>query len=256
MTTPKVDTFHPEDFSRPSRVICMWSGPRNLSPAMMRSFGSRKDFTVWDEPFFSPFLFVTGKAHPGRDETLKRHETDPQAVARTCLEPVSTPYYFQKHMPHHMLPEFPRDWCRSATHFFLIRHPQRVIASYIKGRAEFKIEDLGFRAQVQLYNEISDLTTTRPPVINALDILKNPETALKTLCAAINIPFDPTMLSWASGPRIEDGAWAPYWYQSVENSTGFTAPPLSMPEIPPRYQAWLDACMEDYIRLKAVQLDV
>ena len=122
-----------------TQVIAMWSGPRNLSTAMMRSFGSRGDCTVWDEPFFAPFLKAAGIDHPGRAETLKAHETDPYVVGQRCAAapPSGHTYYFQKHMPHHMLPEFPLGWAKTAKHFFLIREPARVIASYIKGRAEF-----------------------------------------------------------------------------------------------------------------------
>jgi len=140
-----------------SEIICMWSGPRNLSTAMMRSFGSRPDCTIWDEPFFAPYLKYTGKAHPG---------------------------------------EFRLDWAKSATHFFLIRNPARVIASYIKGRQDVNVDDLGFKAQIQLYDKLSNMTGRPPPVIDSFDILQDPEKALKALCAAIDIPFDNAMLSW------------------------------------------------------------
>ena len=232
-------------------IICMWSGPRNLSTAMMRSFGARADCAVWDEPFFAPFLDATGKPHPGRDETLAAHETDPHKVAAQCGAPHNSPYFFQKHMPHHMRPDFPLDWTKTAAHFFLIRHPQRVIASYAKTRAAFDLSDLGFAAQRQLWE-----TLGRPPVIHSESILQNPETALTKLCAALNIPFDPAMLSWTSGPKPEDGAWAPWWYKSVWASTGFGSPPGALPEIDPAYEALLEACEADYAALAAQSIDV
>lgn len=232
-------------------IICMWSGPRNLSTAMMRSFGARADCAVVDEPFFAPFLKATGKAHPGRAETLAAHETDPDKVAAKCVAPVSEVYHFQKHMPHHMLPEFPMDWAAEATHFFLLRHPQRVIASYAKGRAEFDVHDLGFAAQRRLWQQLG-----QPPVIHSESILRNPEDALRALCGAISIPFDAAMLSWAAGPRDEDGAWAPWWYDSVWRSTGFGASPRDMPTLSPAHQPLLDACLPDYEALSAHALRV
>ena len=232
-------------------IIAMWSGPRNLSTAMMRSFGARPDCAVIDEPFFAPFLNVTGKAHPGRDETLAAHETDPDKVAALCLAQTSQAYSFQKHMPHHMLPEFPMGWAAQAKHFFLLRHPQRVIASYAKGRAEFDLDDLGFAPQRQLWEQLD-----RPPVIHSETILAGPEAALRALCAAIDIPFDPAMLSWPEGPRDEDGAWAPWWYYSVYRSTGFGPPPQSMPPIAAKYQPLLDACLPDYEALAAGAIKV
>ncbi len=235
-----------------SQAICMWSGPRNLSTAMMRSFGGRADCAVLDEPFFAPFLNVTGKEHPGRTETLKSHETDPEKVAQICASPApgGAAYYFQKHMPHHMLPDFPLGWAKSAKHFFLLREPARVIASYAKGRAAFTEDDLGFAPQRRLFDTLQTLTGTPPPIIDSVDILTAPEPMLKALCAALDIPFDTGMLSWPAGARPEDGAWAPYWYASVESSTGFGPPPASQPVVPDAYQDMLRSCERDYAALR------
>lgn len=230
-----------------SIAICMWSGPRNLSTAMMRSFESRADCQVWDEPFFAPFLKATGKAHPGREETLAAHDTDPNRVAQKCQASIDTPYHFQKHMPHHMIKGFPMAWTKGAKHFFLLREPRRVIASYCKGRARFDLDDLGFGPQARLYEYLTAQEGHAPPVIDSLDILNNPEKALRALCRAIDIPFDKAMLSWAAGKRATDGAWAPYWYKSVEASTGFAeAPKAECPEIPECYQDMLMKCEADY----------
>lgn len=232
-------------------IIAMWSGPRNLSTAMMRSFGARADCGVMDEPFFAPFLKVSGKPHPGRAETLAAHETDAKKVEALCLSQSSQTYSFQKHMPHHMLPGFPKTWMKAAKHFFLLRHPQRVIVSYAKGRAEFDLDDLGFAAQHRLWSELG-----QPPVIQSESILKSPEIALQKLCAAIDIPFDPAMLSWPAGARDEDGAWAPYWYDSVHRSTGFGPPPGAMPDIAPQYQPLLEVCLPEYAAMAAHAIKV
>ena len=223
---------------------------------MMRSFGARPDCAVWDEPFFAPFLKQSGKEHPGRAETLAAHETDPQKVASFCVMPApcGAPYYFQKHMPHHMLPNFPLDWTKDGRHFFLIRHPARVIASYAKGRAEFDLDDLGYAPQRYLFENLTELTGHIPPIVDCDDILRAPSQVLPQLCAALDLPWDKAMLSWEAGPRESDGAWAPYWYASVERSTGFGAPPDHLPEVAPQFSAIFDACMADYSALAARRL--
>lgn len=239
------------------QTICMWSGPRNLSTAMMRSFENRADCAVWDEPFFAPFLAVSGKAHPGREETLAAHETDPDKVAKACAElpPESRALYFQKHMPHHMLAEFDRDWMAEAKHFMLIRHPAAVIRSYAKGRAAFDASDIGLIQQLEFFDLISDFQSDIPIVDSGL-FLQNPEGQLRALCKDLGIPFDRSMLSWPSGSRDSDGAWAPYWYKSVEASTGF-GPPGETPEtIDAKYQGILDAVLPAYERLRARALNV
>ena len=234
----------------------MWSGPRNLSTAMMRSFGARADCAVWDEPFYGPFLLATGRDDPGRDEILAVHEIQAKRVAELCQAETGTDYYFQKHMPFQMLEGFPLDWARQAKHFFLLRHPKRVIASYVKVRPEASIEDVGFRAQRRIYETIGHMVGTPPPVIHSEDVLKNPKAALSALCAAIDIPFDPAMLSWEAGLQSEDGAWAPYWYGGVINSTKFAAYDSNMPNIAPRYDGLLLACEDDYNALKERALKV
>ena len=241
-----------------SDIICMWSGPRNLSTAMMRSFGSRSDFAVMDEPFFAPFLAVSDKDHPGRAETLKRHETDPEKVAQLCQAdgPNGEAYVFQKHMPHHMLDEFPLEWAKQARHFFLIREPARVIASYVKGREAFDLDDLGFAPQIRMYDTLSDMTEQVIPIVDSFDILSDPPGILAKLCTALEIPFDPAMLSWPAGPQPEDGAWAPYWYHSVERSTGFQKPPTRTVDIGPEFNEMLAECEADYAKLRARRIRV
>lgn len=231
--------------------ICMWSGPRNLSSAMMRSFEARNDCAVLDEPFFAPYLAVTGVDHPGREETLAAHETDPNKAVKVCLQrpPNDEPLYFQKHMPHQMNDGFDRSWMHQCRHFFLLRDPAAVIASYAKGRTKFTTEDIGFLQQAQLYDEICGWADTPPPIISSEDILKNPEAMLRKLCVALDIQFDPAMLSWPKGRRATDGAWAPYWYKNVEASTGFGEPKETLPAVEPRYLEIYEKCSQAYLPL-------
>jgi len=143
------------------------------------------------------------------------------------------------------------DWAADAAHFFLLRHPARVIASYAKGRASFDLDDLGFAAQHRLWQQLGC-----PPVIHSETILKQPELALRALCRAINIPFDMAMLSWSPGQHEEDGAWAPWWYETVWQSTGFGPPPSERPVVRLEFQALYEACLAGYDALSAKAIQV
>ena len=235
-----------------STPLCLWSGPRNLSTAMMRSFGARSDTRCWDEPFFAAFLDRTGLDHPGRAETLAQCETNPERVCERLLAPVETPYHFQKHMAHHMLPDFPTLWMDQARHVFLLRHPARVIASYAKGRANFTTDDLGFSALRRLHDQLSERRGKAPLIIDDETILRKPEASLRHLCeVGFEIPYDPAMLSWDAGPRPEDGPWAPYWYSNVHASTGFGSPPARLPDISENHQTIYQRCLTDYEVLRS-----
>jgi hypothetical protein len=207
--------------------IAMWSGPRNLSTAMMYAFASRADFAVWDEPFYAPYLKATGADHPLRDEILARHETDPQIVEAQCLGPVpdGKPHFYMKHMPHHMLEGFPLNWSASCVNVHLIRHPARVIASYGAKRSDISADDIGFRQQLAVYRQLGGI------VIDSADIRADPRAAMTHLCAAIGLPFDPAMLAWREGGIAQDGAWAPHWYGAVHRSTGFAGAEAPLPTL-------------------------
>ncbi len=196
--------------------IAMWSGPRNLSTAMMYSFGARRDFSVMDEPFYAAYLKKSGAVHPMRDDILRHHESDPEKIAVSCSAQGS-PHIYMKHMPHHMLDGFPMEWASDCVNIHLIRHPSRVIASYTAKRDAPTLEDIGFRQQADLYDKIGGL------VIDSTDIRANPEGMLKRLCGKIGLEFDPAMLRWPAGPRPEDGIWAAHWYGAVHKSTGFAS---------------------------------
>jgi hypothetical protein len=204
----------------------MWSGPRNISTAMMRSFENRSDTAVVDEPFYAAYLAATGLDHPMREAVLAAQPTDWRVVADQLLGPTleGRPVFYQKHMTHHMLPKVGLDWmagCRSA---FLIRPPEQVLASYTVKRAEVGLEDIGVVRQAELFDREADRLGAAPPVIEGADVLANPRVALSALCEALGIPFSEAMLAWPAGRRATDGVWAPAWYDAVERSTGFDAP--------------------------------
>ena len=228
--------------------IAMWSGPRNLSTAMMYSFGSREDFSIMDEPFYAPFLKATGNDHPMRDDILAAHETDPLAVARSCLAEMPTPHLYMKHMSLHMIEGFPMDWAAECVNIHLIRHPARVIASYAAKWPDVTFDQIGYRQQVELFKQIGGL------VIDSYDVRQNPEKALRSLCSAIDLPFDPAMLTWKAGPRAEDGVWAVHWYGAVHRSTGFAGPEGPLPALEGRLSDLLDAALPYYEKLSALAL--
>lgn len=219
----------------------------------MRSFGARADTVCWDEPFFAAFLDQTGLDHPGRAETLAQCETDIERLIERITTPIDRPYHFQKHMAHHMVDAVPTDWMAEARHVLLLRHPARVIVSYAKGRPDFTADDLGFTRLLTLYTRITDLTGHPPMVVDSDAILQDPETMLRAICEqGFGIPFDQDMLSWPSGSRAEDGPWAPYWYHTVETSTGFGLPPGALPTVPSPYKGILDDCCYVYDRLSTL----
>jgi hypothetical protein len=232
--------------------IAMWSGPRNISTAMMRAFENRPDTAVIDEPFYAAFLAQSGVDHPMREAVLAAGETDPGRVAASLLGPVpgGAAIFYQKHMTHHMLDGFDLAWMDHCRHAFLIRSPERVLASYAAQRAEVELADIGFVQQSELFDEVAARLGRAPPVVDAEDVLTDPARALAALCAALDIDFDPAMLSWPAGPRATDGVWAPVWYQAVERSTGFGPPRPEPPTLEPHLQAIAEAARPHYERLK------
>lgn len=203
----------------------MWSGPRNLSTAMMYSFASRTDFSVMDEPFYAPYLAATGADHPMRENILAHHETDPAAVAEICAAPVSTPHFYMKHMSHHMLPGFLLDWADSCVNVHLIRHPARVISSYAAKRDAPVLNDIGYLQQRRVYEQLGGI------VVDSADVRADPQRMLRLLCQKIDLPFDPAMLRWPAGPKAEDGIWAAHWYGAIHQSTGFAGAEGPMPAL-------------------------
>jgi hypothetical protein len=201
----------------------MWSGPRNVSTAFMRSWENRADTVVVDEPFYAHYLLATGIGHPGRDEVLAHHETDWRRVVDSLLAPLppGVGVFYQKQMSHHLLSEMGREWLGAVTHAFLIRDPAPMLASLDEKLGDFPIEATGLPQQVEIFEYVLRSTGRVPPVVDAADLLAAPEPTLRALCASLGIPFSERMLSWPPGPRATDGVWAKHWYDRVERSTGF-----------------------------------
>ncbi|GIF76310.1 sulfotransferase [Asanoa siamensis] len=194
--------------------IAMWSGPRNVSTALMRSFGARSDCGVVDEPLYAFYLAVTGLDHPGRCDVLASQPTH-WASAVAGLRRSSRPVQYEKHMAHHLLPEVGRAWLGEVVNAYLIRDPAHVVTSYAKVRGAPTLEDLGYPQQVEIFRAHGG------PVLDSASLLRDPAGQLRKLCAELGIPFEEAMLRWPAGPRSTDGVWAPHWYGAVEQSTGF-----------------------------------
>lgn len=238
------------DVSVPVR-IAMWSGPRNISTAMMRAWGNRADTAVVDEPFYAYYLERTGKKHSGAEEVIAAGETDWRKVAHqlTSSAPSGKRIFFQKQMTHHLLPEMEREWIVDLTNCFLIRDPREVILSYIKKNTEPTLEDLGFVQQQKIFDFVCEQKSSVPPVVDAREILENPERMLRRLCHAVGVEFVPAMLSWPAGLRETDGIWAKYWYEEVARSTSFQPYRPREGTVPDQFREIHERCRECYEQL-------
>ena len=239
-----------------SNRIAMWSGPRNLSTAMMYAFASRGDCAVVDEPFYGAYLKATGIDHPMSAAVIAAQDNDPLEVGRALLGPIPQyqSLFYQKHMTLHMIPQFDRAFMRGLTNVFLIRHPARVVASYAKKREAPTLADIGFVQQAELFDEVAGWLGHAPLVIDSADIRGGPRAALTKLCAALAIPFTDKMLHWPKGPKPYDGVWAPHWYNAVHLSTGFEDPEGGLPDLPADYARIADQAMPHYLRLSACKI--
>ena len=228
--------------------IAMWSGPRNISTAMMRSFGARDDCAVSDEPFYGAYLKATGEPHPMAAETIADMDCDWDSVLATQSGPApgDAPVWYQKHMPHHMVGPVGIDDMPDHRHAFLIRAPERVVASYRKKNELRRAEELGFAKLRAYFDAERDRSGAVPPVVDSDDILTDPAGILAKLCDALGIGWDPDMLGWEKGPHPEDGAWGAHWYDAVNASTGFGAAPGPLPELDSDYRDVAEECRADY----------
>jgi hypothetical protein len=236
--------------------IAMWSGPRNISTALMRSWENRSDTVVCDEPLYAHYLMETGLPHPGRDEVLASQDNDWRQVAHALTGeiPGGKRYYYQKHMAHHLLPGIGREWLLCLTNVVLIRDPAEMLTSLIKVTPNPTVLDTGFPQLLELFTWLRESNGVGPVVVDSRDVLCKPERHLRALCAALDVTFDPAMLSWPAGPRPTDGVWAKYWYKSVEASTGFVPYRPKTEPVPARLHHVLEACRSDYERLYASRL--
>jgi hypothetical protein len=234
----------------------MWSGPRNISTAMMRSFGSRADAIVCDEPLYAHYLTrIDARRHPGHRETLAAHEADWRKVVAWLIGPVPAHVrvWYQKHMAHHLLPEIELDWIDQVTNCFLIRQPRQMLASLLEFLPEPTLEDTGLPQQVKLFRRLAETRGKPSPVIDGRDVLENPRRMLGLLCDAVGAPFDESiadaMLQWALGPRETDGAWGPFWYAKVYQTTTFGPYRPSSEELPTRLEPLARECEDLYAEL-------
>ncbi len=236
--------------------IAMWSGPRNISTAMMRAWGNRQDTFVVDEPFYACYLKATGKQHPGAEEVIATGETDWRKVVAQLTGPMprGRRIFFQKQMTHHLLPEVDRQWLDAVTNCFLIRDPREVIASYIKKRENPALEDLGYLQQTEIFDFVRTRVKSLPPVLDAKDVLKNPERMLRLLCKAVGVEFSESMLSWPPGLRETDGIWARHWYGEVAKTTSFRPYRPRHDEVPERLNKIYERCRECYEQLHQYRL--
>ncbi|WP_246594354.1 HAD family hydrolase [Mameliella sediminis] len=251
------DTKHHHSRSGQIVNIACWSGPRNLSTALMYSFGARADCGVWDEPFYAAYLARTGLKHPMRAEILAAGDPDPNHIARRAgaPAPMGQAHFYLKLMTHHVLEGDSLDWAADATHVFLIRDPARVLASYSAKRENPTLEDIGFAQQSAIFDEVR-ARGWRYAVIDSFDIRRAPEPALRALCGAIGLPFDPAMLTWPAGGHPDDGVWAPHWYDAVHRSTGFAGAEGPLPVVDPALVAVHKAALPHYQRMKAETLSI
>jgi hypothetical protein len=223
---------------------------------MMRCWGNRADSFVIDEPFYAYYLKATGKKHPGVDEVIASGETDWRNVVAQLIGPIANArrIFFQKQMAHHLLREVDREWLGVVTNCFLIRDPREVIASYIKKREDPALPDLGFIQQAEIFDFVRTRTNSVPPVVDAKDVLENPERMLRLLCDAVGVEFSQPMLSWAPGLRETDGVWARYWYGEVAKTTSFQPYRPSHAKVPRRLREIYDRCRKCYERLYEYRL--
>jgi Sulfotransferase domain len=236
--------------------IAMWSGPRNISTAMMRAWENRTDCAVSDEPLYAHYLAHTGADHPARDVVIAAGDTDWQRVTAMLLgaAPDGRAVWYQKHMSHHLLSHIDRGWIHALRNVFLIRDPDDVVSSYLHTRDSVTPDDIGLPQERRLFDEIAERSGHAPTVIDADEFLRAPERHLRMLCAAFGIEFSDRMLAWRAGPRASDGVWAPYWYANVWKSTGFDAPRERDVKLDGDAQRVSDACREDYEYLRRYRL--
>ncbi|PYJ11118.1 MAG: sulfotransferase family protein [Verrucomicrobia bacterium] len=237
--------------------IAMWSGPRNISTAMMRSWGNRPDTFVCDEPFYAHYLQATGRGHPGAEEVIARGETDWRKVVEQLTGPVpdGKRVFYQKQMTHHLLPEIDRAWLLEVTNCFLIRDPREVIVSYIKKNNDPSLDDIGFVQQAEIFDWVRAERGSPSLVLDARDVIENPKKILELLCDKVGVEFTAAMLSWAPGLRATDGIWAKHWYGEVATSTTFRKPSgRDSEEVPARLREVYERAQECYARLHQYRL--
>jgi len=246
--------FTPENPLR----LAVWSGPRNISTALMRSWGNRDDTFVCDEPLYGHYLLKTGLPHPMAEEVIKSQESDWRKVAAwlTGPAPQGKSIFYQKQMSHHLLPEIGRDWLPKLTNCFLIRHPAEVLPSLDEKYAKPTLPDTGYPQQVEIFDFIAARSGQTPLVIDSKDVLLNPRGILSQFCEKLGVAFQESMLSWPPGFRDTDGVWARHWYNAVEKTTGFQPYQAKTKALPEHLKTLYTECLPFYEKLHAHRLRI
>ncbi|MDH4047470.1 MAG: sulfotransferase family protein [Gammaproteobacteria bacterium] len=228
------------------QAICLWSGPRNVSTALMYSFAQRSDTRVVDEPLYGHYLKASGAAHPGRDDVIAAMNCDGNSAIRELLQPAvapDRPLLFMKHMAHH-LTGINLDFMDRTQNIFLVRDPREMLPSLTIQLPNATLADTGLAVQSALF-EMLQKHGSQPAVIDSRQLLLDPQRVLTELCHHLEIPFESKMLSWPKGPIPEDGIWAKHWYHAVHNSTGFSRyRPKN--NFPPALEGLLQECKPHY----------
>ena len=234
----------------------MWSGPRNISTAMMRSWESRTDTFVIDEPYYAYYLTQTDLDHPGREDVIRDGELDSEKISYGLVNDTkgNCSIYYQKHITHHLLDSIDREWMKSVTNCFLIRDPKDMIISYSKVHPDLNMHLLGLEEQKEIFEYVSNMTGEVPPIIDSKDVLINPRKVLGKFCDRLGVIFSEEMLSWPTGARDTDGNWGKYWYKNVMNSTGFNDYKPKTEDVPIKYQELYEECLSLYKNLHDLRL--
>lgn len=231
------------------QVVCLWSGPRNVSTALMYSFAQRGDTRVVDEPLYGHYLKTSGACHPGRDEVMAAMNCDGNAVMQSLLHPVrepDRPVLFMKHMAHHLV-GIDRCFLHETQNILLIRDPREMLPSLAVQLPDATLRDTGLAVQSALYHELVGHARV-PAVIDSRELLLDPEAVLSLLCERLELEFDRHMLHWPKGPNPQDGVWARHWYHAVHESTGF-ARHVAKSDFPARLESLLGECVPHYEQL-------
>ena len=235
-------------------IVACWSGPRNISTALMRSWSSRKDTFVTDEPFYAYYLKETKLKHPMHKEIINMYSSNYNEIVNYLISeiPQNKKIWYQKHMAHHILDLSNIDWVSNCENCILLRHPEEVISSYIKKNKLDSVEELGYPQQYEIINFLKKNNKSFT-VIDSKELLNNPKKSLSDWCRKINIKFDKSMLKWRKGNHINDGIWWESWYDNVINTTKFHQYEKKDINIENKYDSIYNESMKYYSYLKKVK---
>ena len=231
------------------RIAC-WSGPRNISTALMRSWSSRNDSFVSDEPFYAYYLKEQQLKHPMYKEIIKYYPNtyDDVVTSLTSEIPNDKERWYQKHMAHHLIDLNNISWIKNFENCILIRHPKDVINSYIKKNTLNHVDELGYPQQYKIMRYL-DSVGKNFIVIDSNILLNNPEKILSQWCSSMNLEFDISMLRWEKGNHPQDGIWWKHWYDNVITTTHFQKFSSNKYELNKKYKSIYDEALDYYNKL-------